>query len=105
MPFGKYRGALLTELPDDYLAWLAGLDDLREPLRSAIASEAAARGLAEPAMIGVGDVRAAAGALVSAGYRVLTREHHPDAGGDTRTMQHVNAAAAWLRERLRELAP
>jgi uncharacterized protein (DUF3820 family) len=35
MPFGKYRGWLLSELPDGYLQWLRTLSDLREPLRSA----------------------------------------------------------------------
>jgi Putative quorum-sensing-regulated virulence factor len=40
MPFGKHRGALLSELPGGYLQWLATkLTDLREPFRSALASE------------------------------------------------------------------
>ena len=39
MPFGKYRGETLSFiLAKDarYLDWLRGLDDLREPLKSAI---------------------------------------------------------------------
>ncbi|HKQ34017.1 MAG TPA: DUF3820 family protein [Nitrospiraceae bacterium] len=32
MPFGKYRGTPLAELPNEYLVWLGGLDDLRPPL-------------------------------------------------------------------------
>lgn len=32
MPFGKYRGTPLVELPNEYLVWLGCLDDLRQPL-------------------------------------------------------------------------
>lgn len=36
MPFGKWKGRLLTELPADYLKWLGDLSGLREPLRGAV---------------------------------------------------------------------
>ena len=36
MPFGKYKGQTVDELPPDYCRWLLGNIDLREPLRSAI---------------------------------------------------------------------
>lgn len=39
MPFGKFKGVELGDLPDDYLAWLTTLHDLRDPLRSAVATE------------------------------------------------------------------
>jgi hypothetical protein len=39
MPFGRYKGIELAALPDDYVIWLAGLDDLREPLRAALETE------------------------------------------------------------------
>ena len=32
--FGRYRGLPLDAIPDDYLAWLRSLDNVREPLRS-----------------------------------------------------------------------
>ncbi len=35
MPFGKYRGLDLEDLPDEYLEWLLSID-LREKLRSAL---------------------------------------------------------------------
>src|SRR6266542_2111271 len=44
MPFGKWRGTRVCELPDDYFAWLRTID-VREPLRTAIESEARRREL------------------------------------------------------------
>lgn len=39
MPFGKYRGSLLKDLPADYLLWLGCLPDLRQPLLGAVLRE------------------------------------------------------------------
>jgi hypothetical protein len=39
MPFGQFKGKLLSELSDDYLMWLLCLDDLKDPLLSAIGLE------------------------------------------------------------------
>jgi curved DNA-binding protein CbpA len=38
MPFGRYRGTPLGELPADYLEWLAGLPDLKPGLRDDVAA-------------------------------------------------------------------
>jgi Putative quorum-sensing-regulated virulence factor len=105
MPFGRYRGWPLDELPDDYLGWLFGLDDLREPLRSAVEGEWQARfGFAAALVPLPREAVPVADELVTAGYRALTRQHHPDAGGDHRTMTLVNAAAEWLRRQVRSAA-
>jgi hypothetical protein len=40
MPFGKFRGRLLAEISDEYLLWLLCLENLREPVLSAINQEA-----------------------------------------------------------------
>jgi hypothetical protein len=37
--------------------------------------------------------------LVTAAHRVLARLHHPDTGGDTATMQAINAAVDQIRSR------
>lgn len=42
--------------------------------------------------------------IVKAGYRHLASKRHPDKGGDMRTMQDLNAATAWLRERIERAA-
>jgi hypothetical protein len=39
MPFGKYKGTRIEEVPDDYLCWLKAETELREPLRSVVDRE------------------------------------------------------------------
>jgi putative quorum-sensing-regulated virulence factor len=40
MPFGRHRGAPLSELPGGYLEWLGGkLEEWREPFRSDLVAE------------------------------------------------------------------
>jgi hypothetical protein len=38
--------------------------------------------------------------VITASYRALSRKHHPDLGGDTATMQRINAAYDQLKDRL-----
>jgi hypothetical protein len=51
MPFGKYRGLPLAHIPSEYLTWLSGFDDLRDPLKVAVAEELPARGDAADAAL------------------------------------------------------
>jgi hypothetical protein len=102
MTFGRFKGVELVDLPDDYIGRLHGLGDLREPLRSAIEREWRARFEPEPANPTITpEVQVMAQEIVTAGYRALAKLHHPDHGGETQTMQLVNAAAEWLRARTR----
>ena len=101
MPFGKFKGLELADLPNDYLEWLVGLGDLREPLRSEVEREYRWRTGVDA--IEPSSVRDAATEIVSAGYRVMATRCHPDHGGDTRAMQAVNNARDWLRGQLRSL--
>jgi hypothetical protein len=39
MPFGRFKGAGLASLPEGYIHWLASLNDLRGPLRTAVEDE------------------------------------------------------------------
>ena len=43
LPFGKFRGTPLSDVPDDYLMWLATRDDLRNPLLKHVLNEMARR--------------------------------------------------------------
>jgi hypothetical protein len=105
VPFGKFRGVGLADVPDDYLRWLHTLDDLREPLRSAVAKEYALRFEVAAGLPSLSpEIRLMAQELVSAGYRALARLHHPDSGGFTQVMQQVNLAAEWLRAAVRGVA-
>jgi hypothetical protein len=101
MPFGRYKGVELADLPLDYLGWLRGIgDDLREPLRSAVEKEWQDRHAPPPATIPP-DLREMAGELIASCYRTLAKTHHPDLGGDGRAMVLVNAAMTWLRQVVR----
>jgi len=48
MPFGKYKGHDLRELPDDYLLWIIATIPLRDPLLSAVTKEITERDLELP---------------------------------------------------------
>ena len=46
MPFGRWRGTPLCEVPPDYLRWLVSLPNLRDPLLTAVRVEVKRRRLA-----------------------------------------------------------
>lgn len=86
MPFGKYSGLDLADLPDSYLSWLLGLDDLREPLRGAAWAEYGRRVDGQG-----GQAVSTLGAdAIKAIYRTLAFKWHPDHGGTKEAMQAVN---------------
>jgi hypothetical protein len=72
MPFGKYKGTPLGELPRAYVDWFGDkLDEWREPFRSALAAEIARRRGAP----------ADAANRVSAPLRQPARPRAPEPGG------------------------
>jgi hypothetical protein len=109
MPFGKYKGVILEDLPDQYLAWLLSATiELREPLLGFVRNEAFRRDrireAERAAALITPEVLAAALDIIKQGVRVLTRAHHPDAGGSAPAMVAVNNAAELLRVALAEMA-
>lgn len=103
IPFGRCRGQLLADLPDDYLPSLSTID-LRPGLAAAVSNEIRARREARtrsqrPAALPPADPTVAC-ELIDAGRRALARRHHADAGGDPARMARVNDTAdqlsAWL---------
>ena len=75
MPFGKYAGVPIDELPDWYLDWVASQDWVREPLMGYLRTELKSRGRRIPrprASTMSGPVDSPLGnALTRAGLRVL----------------------------------
>jgi hypothetical protein len=100
MPFGKYKGRLLEDVPTSYLEWLADLPDLSARLHYAVEDELQDR------RDGAGDERDQQTAvvawepLVKAWYGQLCRKWHPDRGGSIDGMKAVNDAHERLREML-----
>jgi Putative quorum-sensing-regulated virulence factor len=115
MPFGKYRGVEVGDLPDDYLLWLRGVELRCNWLRAAVDAELERRRLEEERHDDerrysfVDRLNAprpeVADELIGAGLRSLARRYHPDAmgGGDARRMVEINGAADWLRQQARAL--
>jgi len=95
VPFGKYRGIELGEVPDDYLLWLLTIK-LRDRLRSAVAKEIRRRHLDEERRA-TAVVPTLVPKIISAGFRILANKFHPDHGGDGRKMVELNRAVDWLR--------
>jgi hypothetical protein len=105
MPFGKYKNWLIRDLPLDYLLWVTSIE-LRQPLRGAIDDEVRRRqdetedeDEFEPeARRGRQPDRNMVERIVDCGMKTLARRHHPDVGGDHRTMVAILAAADWLKQ-------
>lgn len=103
MPFGRYRGTALTNVPVDYLQWLTTLQNLRQPLRNAVEAELLARAARQSPPPPPPRNRCpnpdVAYEIVSTGLRYLARKHHPDVGGTHDTMVALNNCADWLKAR------
>jgi hypothetical protein len=104
MPWGKHRNRPIDEIESSYLAWaLENAARLDATLRTAIRLELARRFSPPPSPPSSNHWRAAcpdarlATDIVALGFKQLAKRLHPDVGGNTRTMQVLNAAAEWLK--------
>jgi hypothetical protein len=100
MPFGKFKGQPVFDLPYTYLRWLRTLE-LHGPLAAAV-EQAFQQHLADvdvPPLIGDLDCdeRQLLDELLRAGYRTLSLKHHPDVGGNPDIMKRLNALMEKLR--------
>jgi hypothetical protein len=93
MPFGRYRGARLADLPTSYLQWLLTID-LQSWLRQGVEAELHRRGTeaAPPPLPWK--------SLVKTWYGRMAMQLHPDRGGDHKSMLVVNACRDALVELL-----
>lgn len=110
MPFGKFKGQRLGDVPDSYLRWALTLDGIDRNLSFAIEVElrfrqasAPTKQQARPGSLSL-SIEAAhrdtVVLIVDLGYKAAARKLHPDAGGTTAGMQRLNAVAGSLREQL-----
>ena len=103
IPFGKFKGTFLCDLPSDYLAWLQTIE-LRNPLRAAICAEANTRRLnTESRDFSSAPYIVAVDELVSAGFKSLAKKYHPDIGGTHEKMIEITHAAEWVKSQARLL--
>ena len=110
MPFGKHKGHDLEDIDTGYLRWLRDRPNLDARLANAVRRELHARDADEPR--GYRHEQTARPeppprlpdlhAVVSRWHRQMSKQFHPDAGGDERAMQAVNAGRDALLEMLRE---
>jgi hypothetical protein len=96
MKFGKYKGRDLADVPDSYLRWLTSIE-LREPLKSHVQREVRRRSVPVAADAIPAHLRDVAIEIISRGYRAVSRDRHPDAGGTHEGMVTATAARDALR--------
>jgi hypothetical protein len=99
MPWGKFRGRRLDQIPASYLVWLAEERNLTPGVEYAVRQELSRRFsyyTAPPAPAPRQDLAE----QVAAWHRRLAWRHHPDRGGSTEVMQAINDAHDELRQAL-----
>lgn len=92
MPFGKYKGCEVSNLPKPYLDWLYHNVELRGLLEVEVARALLGPSYYDdtPQVIETGKVKKI--------YRELALKWHPDRGGSVSAMQAVNEFYELLRE-------
>jgi hypothetical protein len=100
MPFGKYQGIELDEIPDDYIVWcLDKLTRLGPGLRRAMEARL------EPTDISSDGIMPRVHDAIAATYRRMSRRFHPDHGGTNDQHIVVNEFFEALRRAIREVTP
>jgi hypothetical protein len=103
MPFGKYAGLYVSELPTGYLAWLLDNVELRWLLRQSVAEELnrrVAQDRQAPPAAAPEAPRLDLENTVASWFRRLALKWHPDRGGSDVAIQVVNDAHEMIREAL-----
>jgi hypothetical protein len=102
-PFGRYKGQCVQDVPTSYLKWAwTTIENLKEPLRSAVRHELRSRGarLDDSPPNGKPMPASALQPIIQTWYRRLCLQYHPDRGGSDTAMRVVNNARDLLMELL-----
>jgi hypothetical protein len=98
MPWGKYRGRELADVPEDYLLWaLDNCQRVGPSLRRAIEERLGMIG-ERPSPAPPPTVPTDLDRVIRTWHRQMTMKYHPDRGGTTEQMQLVNEGAELLRK-------
>jgi len=111
MPFGKYQGYDLADIPTSYLRWLVEHVDLYGELADEVEAELAARACAQRQVSAAGGLAIQVAPedvplvreIIERGYKAAVRVHHPDAGGNAEIMKRLNILADSLRSQLADV--
>ena len=121
MPFGKYSGEDIANVPTSYLRWLRDKADLYGELADEVEAELDRRLINErqqssqshstffTPLVGPGWIHFDPAditlfrEIIDHGFRASARVHHPDAGGSVEIMQRLNALVQVLRTQLKKM--
>ena len=92
MPFGKYKGEDVEDLPESYLRWLTSID-LYGSLREAVYEA-----------LGKPDPQKQLPAQIQLVYKQIAKRWHPDTGGSDEAMTAVNEFYEELQKQTKVLA-
>lgn len=102
MPFGRYRGTPLEDLPDSYVDWLLAEANLRPRLRTELEDERSRRWEKKTTADQLASILSTCPSphlvseIVAAGYRSVSKRAHPDAGGSHDEMIKLTRTREWL---------
>jgi hypothetical protein len=106
MPFGKYRGRFLGDVPADYLDWIlrecrTAQLWLRNAVREELESRARAAGYARECSNDGDAAESLEEGKIQSCWRGLVRDYHPDRGGSVEAMAALNEAHERLQKVLK----